>query len=56
MATIHRRISVTLTPELEREIDRLKMTKEFCRKPVSDVIRYLLDKATNNSQRPTKTA
>lgn len=54
MATTHKRIQVTLTPELEKEIQRLKMTPEFCLRPISDVIRYLLMRATDEMAKAAK--
>ena len=43
MPTKMKRKMISITPEMDAVIRKIKATPEFCMKPVSEVIRYLLE-------------
>lgn len=42
--TYNRRISVSLTPELETRIMEMRKTDEYCRASVAEIIRILIER------------
>ena len=42
MATEMNRLTVSVTPQIEKEIKKMRMTKEFCESSRSEIIRYLI--------------
>lgn len=50
MSTKLKRLSVTILPEWEKELDRLKKEK-FYDKPTSELLRYLIKEGLRSSKR-----
>lgn len=49
--TNNRRISVSLTPELETKVMEMRKTDEFCRLSVAEIIRILIARGLEDEDR-----
>lgn len=49
--TNNRRISVSLTPELETKVMEMRKTDEFCRMSVAEIIRILIARGLEDADR-----
>lgn len=50
--TKNRRISVSLTPELETRVMEMRKTDEYCRFSVAQIIRILIARGLEEADRP----
>ena len=44
-----RRISVSLTPEMERKVMEIRKTDEYCRSSVAEILRMLIERGLSAS-------